>query len=77
MKKKVMKIAAVIGIITMTVGFAGCKKKTECEWCGEMKRCETVYLSLLGDKNMCKDCRKLVAPISDNLKELDEMGIAN
>ena len=56
----------------MTMGLAGCKK-TECEWCGEMKRCKTVYLSLLGEYSMCKDCRKAVAPISENLKELDEM----
>lgn len=73
MKKKLFRGMALVGLAAMmTVGFAGCKK-TECEWCGEEKRCKTVYLSLLGEYNMCKECRKLVAPISDNLKELDEM----
>lgn len=72
MKKKLLKIAAVVGIVTMAISFAGCKK-TECEWCGEMKRCKTVYLTLLGDYNMCKDCRELVAPISENLEQLEGM----
>lgn len=77
MKKKLLKILALVGLAAMmTVGFAGCKK-TECEWCGEEKRCKTVYLSLLGEYNMCKECRELVAPISDNLKELDEMESGN
>lgn len=77
MKKKWLKIMALVGLATMmTMGFAGCKK-TECEWCGEMKRCKTVYLSLLGDYNMCKECQELVAPISQNLEALDDMGIAN
>lgn len=71
MKKKVMKIAAVIGIITMTVGFAGCKKKTECEWCGKMAKCETVYLSMLGEYSMCEECKGYVMPMSENLKGMD------
>jgi hypothetical protein len=75
MKKRLYKFLALAGVAAMmVVGFAGCKK-TECEWCGETKRCKTVYLSLLGEYSMCKECRELVAPISDNLKELDEMGI--
>ena len=74
MKKLLLKIAVLAGLAAMmTVGFAGCKK-TECEWCGEMKRCKTVYLSLLGDYNMCKDCEELVAPISENLEQFDDMG---
>lgn len=73
MKKKWLKVLALAGVMAMmTMGLAGCKK-TECEWCGEMKRCKTVYLSLLGEYSMCKDCRKAVAPISENLKELDKM----
>ena len=73
MKKKLYKALTFAGLMAiMVMGLAGCKK-TECEWCGEMKRCKTVYLSLLGDYNMCKDCRELVAPISKNLEELDAM----
>lgn len=71
MKKKILKIVVVMGIIAMMAGFAGCKK-TECEWCGEMRRCKTVYLSMLGEYNMCDECAKYVAPISENLKEMDE-----
>lgn len=71
MKRKFLKIAAIVGMLTMMVGFAGCKK-TECEWCGEMRRCKSVYLSLLGEYNMCEECRELVAPISKNLEQLDE-----
>ena len=74
MKKKLFRIAALVGLAAMmTVGRAGCKK-TECEWCGETKRCKTVYLSLLGEYNMCKDCEELVAPISENLEQFDDMG---
>lgn len=73
MKKKGLRFLVLASVaVMMVVGFAGCKK-TECEWCGEMKHCNKVYLSLLGEKNLCKDCEKLVAPISENLKELDEM----
>ena len=56
MKKRMLKITALVSLaMLLTAGFAGCKK-TECEWCGEMKRCKTVYLSLLGEYNMCEDC---------------------
>ncbi len=73
MKKRILKITALVSLaMLLTAGFAGCKK-TECEWCGEMKRCKTVYLSLLGEYNMCEDCEELVAPISENLEELDGM----
>lgn len=72
MKKKLLRILALVGLVTMmTVGLAGCKK-TECEWCGEIKHCKNVHLSLLGEYNMCKECRKLVEPISDNLEQFDE-----
>lgn len=73
MKKKAFRVLALAGLLAMmTMGFAGCKK-TECEWCGEVRRCKTVYLSLLGEYNMCKECREYVAPISENLEELDAM----
>lgn len=73
MKKKSLKIVALAGLVTMMMmGLAGCKK-TVCEWCDEEKRCKTVYLNMLGEYNMCKDCEKLVAPISENYKELEEM----
>ena len=77
MKKKVYRVMALVGIMALLMtGLAGCKK-TVCDWCGEEARCKTVYLSMLGDYNMCKACRKLVEPISDNLKEFDEMENGN
>ncbi len=72
MKKKVMRVIAVAVATVLLVGcFAGCKK-TVCDWCGEKARCETMYLSLLGEYNMCKECRELVAPISEGYKAMDE-----
>lgn len=73
MKKKWFKIMVLAGLVVMmTMGLAGCKKSV-CEWCGEEKRCKTVYLNMLGEYNMCKDCEELVAPISENYKELEEI----
>lgn len=73
MKKRMnKKIAMVCVLALMMTLFAGCNK-TECEWCGEKKRCETVYLSLLGEKNICEECEELVSSISDHLKPLDEL----
>ena len=58
MKKKWFKIMALAGLAAMmTMGLAGCKKSV-CEWCGEEKRCKTVYLNMLGDYNMCEDCEE-------------------
>ncbi|MDD5901358.1 MAG: hypothetical protein PUC73_10760 [Lachnospiraceae bacterium] len=74
MKKRTVRIVAILGIVlVMMLGLAGCKKKTECYWCGEMKYCEVFHASLLGDMNLCKECKELVEPISDNLKPLEEM----
>lgn len=74
MKKKVIRMIAVVSIAAMmAAGLAGCKEKTQCYWCGEMKYCEVFHASLLGDMNLCEDCKKLVEPISDNLKPLEEM----
>ncbi|MBR6536261.1 MAG: hypothetical protein IKT67_03600 [Lachnospiraceae bacterium] len=73
MKKRLFKIAALVGLAAMmTVGFAGCKKSV-CEWCGEEAHCKPMYLNMLGEYNMCKDCRKLVEPISENFKEMEEL----
>ncbi len=73
MKKKMYRAMALIGTMALlTVGLAGCKK-SECEWCGKEAHCKTVYLNMLGEYSMCKECRKVVEPISDNLKEFDDM----
>jgi len=73
MKKKMFRIMALVGLAAiMTVGFAGCKKTT-CEWCEEEGHCKTMYLNMLGEYSLCKECRELLAPISENYKALDEM----
>ncbi len=73
MKKRAIRVLAVVGAVSlMMTGLAACKKSV-CEWCDEEKRCKVYHLSMLGDKNMCKDCYELVKPISDNLKQLEEM----
>lgn len=73
MKKKAFRVLALAGLLAMmTMGFAGCKK-TECEWCGEMKRCKTVYLSMLGEYNMCEECERYTASMSENLEVLEDV----
>ena len=73
MKKRMLKISALVSLaMLLTAGFAGCKK-TECEWCGEMKRCKTVYLSMLGEYNMCEECERYTASMSENLEGLEDV----
>ncbi|MCH5272721.1 MAG: hypothetical protein J1E35_03515 [Lachnospiraceae bacterium] len=55
MKRKLFRAAALLGILTtLSLSFAGCKKK-ECFFCGEEKKCKT-YETLLGDIDVCRDC---------------------
>ncbi len=69
MKKKLLKIMALVGLAAMmTVGLAGCKK-TQCYLCEEMKHCKTYDDYILGEMNLCKDCKEAIAPMSENLKE--------
>lgn len=71
MKKKALKVTALAGIMTlMLVGFAGCKKKTECDICGELARCSSYKSELLGDIEICKDCKKSLEEAADALKSL-------
>jgi len=67
MKKKLARVAVVAGITTlMMVGFAGCKK-TECDFCGEEKRCSTE--EFFGQEmNICKDCEEDMEDIGKMLK---------
>lgn len=70
MKKKALKVTALVGIMTlMMVGFAGCKK-TECELCGEKAVCSTYKSELLGDIEICKSCKKELEGAADALKDL-------
>lgn len=68
MKKKLFRIMALVGLAAMmTVGFAGCKK-TQCYLCEEMKRCKPYDDYILGEMNLCKDCKEAIEPMSENLK---------
>ncbi len=66
MKRKLVKATVIVSAFMMlTMGLTGCKKKTECDFCGEVKRCseeeifgESVYI--------CGDCE-------DALEELGSM----
>ena len=52
MKKKITKLL----LVTMLAGIlAGCGTKTECDFCGEEKRCLTK--TVWGEEvNYCKEC---------------------
>lgn len=56
MKKKLSRAVILASAFMMlSIGLMGCKKKTECELCGEVKKCE--QYEILGEKGyMCDDC---------------------
>lgn len=64
MKKKLAKAAVVAGMMIMTaLSVAGCGKKVECDFCGEVKKCKTE--TIFGEEiHYCSDCEK----------ELQELG---
>jgi len=71
MKKKVIRGIAVMAAAVLMLGcLAGCKK-TECYWCNEMRKCEMIEFSVIGERNTCKECEAYLMPMSENLKELD------
>ena len=57
MKKRLVKLAALTGVLVMVaMGTMGCKK-VECDFCGEMKKCSTE--EVFGNEvNICKDCEE-------------------
>ena len=53
MKKKLF-VLSVLTVLLVSV-LTGCGEKTECELCGEEKKCKTV--TVLGEEaHVCKDC---------------------
>ena len=60
MKKTIKKIGLFVslaGLMTMTL--VGCSKKTECELCGETKKCYEYEASVDGETEtgwFCDDC---------------------
>lgn len=54
MKKRIVAILLVL--VALSTLLFGCKKKTECDFCGEMARCDTI--KIWGEEcNICDDCR--------------------
>lgn len=60
MKKVIRKALIVTSVATMMcLSLVGCAKKTECELCGEEKKCKEYEAELMGESNsgwFCNDC---------------------
>lgn len=53
MKKKVF--AMVLVLVILSTLLVGCKKKTECDFCGEVARCDTI--KFWGEEcDICGNC---------------------
>lgn len=71
MKKFTKKLVAVLSITTlMSLSLVGCAKKTECEGCGEEKKCHEYEASLLGETEtgwFCNDCADEMEAVIEGL----------
>ncbi|MBP3621149.1 MAG: hypothetical protein J6J16_05260 [Lachnospiraceae bacterium] len=60
MRKAVKKVLAVTTLAAlMSLSLVGCAKKTECEGCGEEKKCKEYEMTFMGETEsgwLCKDC---------------------
>ena len=58
MTKKIFRIVTIASLATlMLAGFAGCKKKTECDICGEKASCSKEEIA--GEEiYICDDCKE-------------------
>lgn len=60
MKKAIKKVGLLVGMVgLMTMTLVGCSKKTECELCGETKKCYEYEASAGGETEtgwFCDDC---------------------
>ena len=63
MKKKLVKAVSLIAIASMMLmGLAACGK-SECFFCGEEKSCKTYDNALLGEIDVCKDCKSEIEDV--------------
>lgn len=60
MKKKAVILVVASSLLLM--GLAGCKKKVECDLCGEKQYCKQ-YEILDEKSNICNDCKKEIEEI--------------
>lgn len=57
MKKRFVKVVSLIAVASMMLmGLAACGK-SECFFCGEEKSCKTYDNALVGEIDVCKDCK--------------------
>ena len=70
MKRKLAKALSLIVIVsTMLMGLAACGK-SECYFCGEEKSCKTYDNALLGEIDVCKDCKSEIEDIKSELEDI-------
>ena len=70
LRNRMLALAVVMALAV--IGLAGCKKKSQCWNCEEMKYCEPFNDYTLGEINLCKECKKLIEPMSNNFREFFE-----
>ncbi len=56
MKKKVKASIVVMLLITMLMSCMACAKKTECDYCGEMRKCKKAETIVGIEVNVCDKC---------------------
>lgn len=56
MKKKIIIVGIIIAMASVCM--TGCKKKAECFYCGEEKRCNEKILDQDEKVYMCEECEK-------------------
>ncbi|MBQ8547127.1 MAG: hypothetical protein IJ427_01420 [Lachnospiraceae bacterium] len=70
MKKRFVKVVSLIAIVSMMLmGLAACGK-TECFFCGEKKSCKTYDNALLGEIDVCKDCKSELEDIKSGIEDI-------
>lgn len=62
MKKKF--IGALLFVCIMILGMAGCKKST-CDMCGKEKSCKTYKNPIMGEMEICNDCKEEMQSMFD------------
>ncbi len=58
--KKVKLSFAIIMIITMLMSCVACAKKTKCDYCGEMAKCQKVETLIGTEFNACEKCATIL-----------------
>ena len=68
MRKKLARgVVLVSAFMMLSMSLMGCKKKTECDVCGEVKRCDK-YEFLGEEIYMCDDCHKELEALGSMFK---------